>query len=168
MATRPIAELIDDLLAARKTIAGLPNWIEAPYEWEERLLMPLHINGVSGGVDLIVTAYPHFGHSKFRIMICAPKCIWRIDHANDEPHVNSFERPLDLEETDFCEPHYHSWSDNRRFCTHGGLPDKLLNARKMPADVRSFDTSLRWFCGQTNIEQPVVGMITLPPRRRLI
>jgi hypothetical protein len=168
MATRPIAELIDDLLAAPKTIAGLPDWAEAPYQGEERLLMPLQINSVSCGAELIITAYPYLGHSKFRIMICAPKCVWRIDYANNEAHINSFNRPPDLGEYNFCDPYYHSWADNRRFCTQGTLPDKLYNARIMPADVRSFDTASRWFCGETNIEQPSPGWIALPPRRRLI
>lgn len=168
MATRPIAELIDDLLAARKTITGIPDWAEAPYQGEERLLMPLRINGLSAGVSLIVISYPVSGHSKFRIMLCAPKCVWRIDYAPNEPHVNSLNRPNDLLEYHFCEPHYHSWSDNRRFCTHQALPERLLNARIMPVDVRTFDTSLRWFCGETNIGQPSPGTIVLPPRRRLL
>jgi hypothetical protein len=168
MATRPIAELINDLLAARKTIEGVPRWEEGPYVGKERLLMPLYVEGASGNVDLIITAYPYAGHSRFRVMLCAPKCVWRTDCTIDEPHFNSFDRPADLEEVYFCEPHYHSWSDNRRFCTMQGLPDKLPNARKMPTEVRSFDSCLRWFCGQTNIEQPAAGMITLPPRRRLL
>jgi hypothetical protein len=166
MATRPIAELIDDLLAAKKTIGGFPNWTEAPFEGEERLLMPLLISGVSSGAELTVIVYPPFGHMRFRIMLCATKCVWRIDYAFDEPHVNSLNKPPDLMEYQFCEPHYHSWGDNRRFCTYHGLPDKLPNARIMPQ--RSFDSSLRWFCGETNIAQPPSGMIYLPPRRRLI
>lgn len=168
MLDRPIAALIDDLLAARKTLGGVPDWQTGPYEGEERLLIPLRVDGVSSGADLIITGYPYVGHTKFRIMICAPQCIWRIDYVNDEHHVNSFNRPPDLIEYDFCEPHYHSWPDNRRFSTHNSLPNRLENARIMPADVRSFDSALRWFCGQTNIDQPQNGLIALPPRRRLL
>jgi hypothetical protein len=168
MATRSIAELIDDLLAAEKTIAGDPDWRIGPYDGEDRLVMPLRIRGVSTGSDLMISAYPYLGNSKFRIMVCAEKCVWRIDHVFDEPHVNSFSRPSDLDEYSFNEPHYHAWSDNRRFCTHQSLPDRLYNARIMPPDVRSFDSSLRWFCGKTNIVQPPHGLIALPPRRRLL
>src|ERR1700757_3886671 len=103
MATRPIAELIDDLLAARKTIEGVPTWAEAPYVGEERLLMPLYVEGASASFYLIITAYPYVGHSRFRIMLCAPKCVWRIDYTIDEPHLNSFDRSADLEEEYFCE-----------------------------------------------------------------
>lgn len=168
MQGRPVAELIDSLLAAPKTLGGIPDWREGPYSGEERLIMPLLIDGVSSRAELLVTSYPFFGHSKFRILICAEKCIWRIDHVFDEPHINSFNRPSDLHEYDFCEPHYHSWQDNRRFCTYQSLTQKLFNARIMPVDVRSFDSSFRWFCGQTNIEQPPTGLIALPPRRRLL
>lgn len=168
MADRPIAALISDLLAARKTLEGAPDWKDGPYAGEDRLVMPLRIDGVSVGCDLMISAYPYIGHTKFRIMLCADKCIWRIDHVFDEPHVNSFNRPQDLEEYDFCEPHFHAWTDNSRFATPNSLPDRLENARIMPADVRTFDTALRWFFGQTNIEQPPPGLIVLPPRRRLL
>jgi len=118
MPDRPIAELIDELLAAEKTLGGTPDWQPGPYEGEERLVIPLRVNGVSAAAALIITGYPYIGHTKFRIMLCAPKCVWRIDYATDEHHVNSFNRPPDLLEYDFCEPHYHAWPDNRRFCTH--------------------------------------------------
>jgi hypothetical protein len=90
METRPIAKLIDDLLSAGKTIQGVPTWREAPYVGEERLLTPLYVEGASANLDLIITAYPYVGHSRFRIMLCAPKCVWRIDYTIDEPHFNSF------------------------------------------------------------------------------
>lgn len=168
MSDRPIAEIIDDLLAAPKTMDGVPDWQDAPYRGEQRIVMPLRIDGVSTGADLLITSYPFIGHTKFRIMINADKCVWRIDHVMDEPHINSFDKPPDLLEFDFNEPHYHSWQDNRRFCTHFSLPNELQNARIMPAHVRTFDSSLRWFCGETNIEQPPNGLIDLPPRRRLL
>ena len=168
MPNRSVADLIDDLLAAQKTFGGEPDWQQSPYEGEERLVIPLRIDGVSSGADLIITGYPYIGHTRFRVMICAPKCVWRIDHAEDEHHINSFNRPADLAEYDLLGPHYHSWPDNRRFCTLNTLPERLENARIMPPDVRTFDTSLRWFCGQTNIDQPEQGLIALPPRRRLL
>ena len=147
---------------------GIPDWRDGPYGGEMRMVMPLRINDVSTGGELLVTAYPLIGHSRFRVMLILQKCVWRVDHVNDEPHINSFDRPADLAEFDFCEPHYHAWADNRRFCTHLSLPEQLENARLMPQHVRTFDTTLRWFCGQTNIEQPPPGVIALPPRTRLL
>src|SRR5579872_1964011 len=84
MPTQPISQLIDSLLATEKTMSGAADWRDGPYHGEQRVVMPLRIGGVSTGADLIVSAYPLFGYSKFRIMICAPKCIWRIDHVTDE------------------------------------------------------------------------------------
>lgn len=161
-----IADLIDDLLVARKTVAGEPDWRDI-YHGESRLVMPLHVGGVSSGSDLHISAYPLIGDSKFRIMLCAPKCVWRVDHVFDELHVNSFNRPADLKELSFSRPHYHAWADNRRFCTHATLPDRLENARILQKPL-SFDSVLRWFCGETNIEQPQSGAIALPQRRDLL
>ena len=162
----PIAELIDGLLAAQKTFAGEPDWIDI-YHGESRLVMPLHVGGVSSGSDLKISAYPLIGDAKFRIMLCAPKCVWRVDHVSDEPHVNSFNRPADLEAQSFCQPHYHAWADNRRFCAYATLPDRLENARILPKPW-SFDSVLRWFCGETNIEPPQKGAIVLPQRKNLL
>lgn len=168
MADKPIAQIIDELLAARKTLSGNPDWQASEHGVEYHVIMPLRINGLSTGADLRVTAYPNEGHSRYRILLCAPKCIWRIDHVVGEPHVNSFNRPTDLKEYSFDEPHYHSWNDNRRFCTHASLPDRLENARILPPNHRAFDNALRWFCGSNNIEQPPHGLIVLPQRTRLL
>ena len=163
----PIAELIDGLLASEKTLGGEPDWQDTYFD-EAKLMMPLLIDGVSVHADFVVLAYPLTGHSKFRLLLNAPRCVWRVDHVHDEPHVNSFDRPSDLEEYDFCAPHYHAWADNRRFSTHATLPDRLENARILPPGLRSFDSVLRWFCGETNIVQPLAGLITLPRRTSLV
>ena len=162
----PISELIDGLLVAPKTFTGEPDWRDI-YQNESRLVMPLHVDGLSRGFDLQILAYPLVGDSKFRIMLCAPKCVWRVDHVSDELHVNSFDRPADIEEQSFCQPHYHAWLDNRRFCTHATLPDRLENARILPKPW-SFDSVFRWFCGETNIEPPQNGAIVLPQRKKLV
>lgn len=167
MRGRPIAEDIDALIAAPKAILGEPDW-QQPFATELRLIMPLAINGVSCGADLKVTAFPLDGHSKYCVHICAPSSIWRVDYDLGATHTNNFERPADLEEMWIDGPHYHAWRDNRRFATHGALPLHLHNARMLPENLRSFDSALRWFCEQTNIEQPQNGLIDLPRRTRLL
>jgi len=162
-----VAIQIDGLLAAKKTMSGTPSWAPGPYPDEERTTIPLRIDGVSCGLDLVCMGYPLVGQSRFRIMLNADRCLWRIDFVDDEPHINSFNRPSDLEEYSFSEPHYHSWADNRHLCTPATLPIQLENARKMPLGVRTFDSALRWFCAQTNIAQPAPAEIVLPPRRKL-
>ena len=137
----PIAELIDGLLVARKTFAGDPDWSDI-YHDESRLVMPLHVEGVSSGSNLHISAYPIIGDSKFRIMLCAPKCVGGLTTFPMSQHVNSFNRPADLEELSFCHPHYHAWADNRRFCLHATLPERLENARILPKPW-AFDSVLR-------------------------
>lgn len=162
-----IVDLIDELLKAPKSLGGEPVWQNVSYNLQ-RLVMPLLVGGVSTNAELQVHGFPVSGHAWYRILICAPKCVWRIDHVHDERHVNSFNRPSDLAEYDFTCPHYHAWSDNRRFCTPATLPDRLENARILPAGLRSFDSVFRWFCAETNIEQQPNGLIALPPRIKLL
>ena len=170
MANQSLESLIDALLAAPKTLAGIPSW-EAT-SWgvgEQRLLWPLYIDDRSCKMDLEINAYPSYGNSKekWRIKLLMPKCIWRIDYDHDRLHVNSFNKPADLTETSFTAPHYHSWEDNKRFCTNGTVPDKLYNARIMPTNCKTFHNAFRWFCGITNIVIPS-PMIDLPPRTQFI
>ena len=164
-----VATLIDNLIAARKEIGGIPDWRPTDTDPSEfRLVMPLTIDGVSTGSHLEIISYPNATPVRFRTLLVAEKCVARIDYVFDEPHVNSFDRPHDLLEFDFCEPHYHSWSDNKRFCTRLSLPERLQNARILPTSARSFDSVLRWFCAELNIEQPPNGLIALPMRTTLI
>jgi hypothetical protein len=168
MRGKSIAEIIDEMLAAPKEIGGEPVWQQHRYRQDDlaRLKAPVLINGTSSEVDLVITVYPLQGPSRFRILLNAPKCVWRVDHVDDEHHVNSLLRPTDLAEYEFTAPHYHAWEDNRDFATFGSLPDELPNARVMSAS--SFDSTLRWFCSKVNIAQPPSGLIDPPSRRFLL
>jgi hypothetical protein len=169
MSAQPITEFIQRFLAARKTMGGEPEWNPDPYDDRaQRVTLPLQIDGLSTNANISVVYYPYYPTLRFRILICTTRCIWRLDHVHDEPHINSFNKPRDLKEHSFAEPHYHSWDDNKRFCTKFSLPDRLENARITPAGVRTFDSSLRWFCGETNVAQPATGEIELPRRTRLL
>ena len=161
-----VADLIDDLLAAEKTLGGTPTW-QPVHRGELRLLVPLLIDGVGCGADIEIDAYPNVDELRFRVMIFAPKCVWRIDYTDGEPHVNPLEIAADIPQGPFDQPHYHAWADNRRFCTQNSLPDKLHVARILPP-IRQFDATFRWFCAETNIAQPPAGLIELPPRTQLL
>jgi hypothetical protein len=167
MRGKPIAEIIDEMLGTPKEIGGEPAWQQHRYRREDlaRLKAPLFIDGASTEVELVVSVYPLEGPLKFRIMLNAPKCVWRVDHAY-EHHVNSLLRPTDLAESAFTAPHYHAWEDNRHFATFGSLPDELPNARLLPEG--NFDSTLRWFCSEVNIGQPPTGLIDPPSRRFLL
>lgn len=162
-------DLIDDLLRAEKTLGGIPDWRPVGHRGEHRQLIPLLIDGVDTSAHVELNAYPFIlDELRYRIMIFAPKCIWRVDYVTDEQHLNPFDCLAGIPQGLFCEPHYHSWSDNRRFAKANSLPDALPVARIFEAPFRNFDRAFRWFCGETNIGQPPAGMIELPTRTRLL
>jgi hypothetical protein len=163
----PIAQLVDSLLGAQKSLAGDPDWREVGHRGEHRLVLPLFIGGRTCPLDLEINGYPNIRDLRFRIMLRMPQCIWRIDYVDDELHVNP---PEDWPAcgVSFTEPHYHTWQDNRRFASHSQVPDPLLVARILPPQLRSFDGVFRWFCDETNIAQPPSSMVYLPARNRLV
>lgn len=170
MADQSIQSIINSLLAAKKTPMGTPSWVPSSFgPGELKLSYPLYIDGNPCHSSLEINAYPSYGNSKekWRIKLLVEKCVWRIDYCPDDRHINSLNKPSDLHETECVGPHYHAWQDNERFCTHASLPDKLPNARIMPVNCRTFENSLRWFCGETNIEL-MTPVIDLPPRTRLL
>ncbi len=169
MPVSPVATLVDQLIAAQKAISGIPEWRHSEHDRRElRLISPLTIDGASTGAHIEIKSYPNSHDLRYRLLLIVEKCVYRVDHVNNEHHTNSFDRPSDLKEYSFCEPHYHAWQDNKRFCTKFSLPSELPNARLMPVTVRTFDSALRWFCGELNIEQPQTGLITLPSRVTLL
>jgi|SRR6185312_7109623 len=168
MASPPIASLIDELLEKDKELGGVPDWREMHAHGQHRLVVPALLDGASTGMDLEVHAYPDIKPLRFGVMLNVRECVWRIDYAEDDQHVNSFDAPPDIAGIQIDGPHYHAWDDNRRFCTHASLPRSLPNARFLPMAIRSFDSALRWLCGEAHIAQPRAGLIELPPRTRLI
>ena len=116
---------------------------------------------------LEVIAYPNEA-DRFRIVLIYQKAVWRLDYVKNEAHVNSLNRPPELPSGPIDEPHYHSWIDNRRFAGRATLPSLLKNANVLPANVRSFDSAFRWFCGQTNITVASLDVPGLPTRTTLL
>jgi hypothetical protein len=163
MASAPdIREVIDAFLAKPKTLAGLGAWQRDSHERTYRWVRPVEIDGELPGLDLTVKAYPRNRALKFRIVLAYSKAIWRVDYANDSPHINSMNRPDDLVSEPITGPHYHRWEDNRRFATANSLPSSLPNARVLPQNLSSFERVFRWFCGETRITVGSRDMPTLP------
>ena len=156
------------MLAASKTLAGVADWRTRFGEEKSRWRKPCVLQGEVTQFELEVQAYPMCDYLKFRIMLIFGKVVWRLDFSNTDGHVNSLNRPSELPPGPIYEPHYHSWADNRRFATKVSLPGELENANVLPANVRSFESAFRWFCGETNIVVPSFELPQLPPRARLI
>jgi hypothetical protein len=170
MATPSIASLIDALLDQDKVLsAAVPDWRDTGAHGQHRLIVPVVLaDGISTGLELEVHAYPDMRPLRFNILLNYGLCVWRIDHEEDDAHINSLDAPPDIAGLYLTGPHYHAWDDNKRFCTHNSLPNKLKNARVLGNGIRSFDSALRWLCGEARIGQPPTGLITLPPKSRLL
>ena len=162
---------IDAFVAAPKIIHGA----NLPYTWgagynhnERRAIFPLEVNGeLSDVARLEVIGFPDFSDVQFRLSLCYNAAIFRLDYT-DETHPNT-----QCEDSDGVPPsveghHYHPWSKNRRFFRGVSTAPRLHNAIPFTM-VSSFDNVLRWFCDETNIQQPNGShLIGLPPKERLL
>ena len=171
MADTSLAVLVDGILAANKTLAGIPSWEPSPRnDADRRLVWPLRINDTPCGT-LEAVAFPFYGNSKeqWKIMvITADHCVSRLDFNPEAVHTNPLNLPSELQGKIIWGPHYHAWADNRHLCTASSLPVKISVARLIPSNIRTFQNSLRWFCGENNIELPTGPLVDLPPRETLL
>lgn len=160
--------LVDGLLGAEKTLTGFGQW-----RHDENGVHRYTRAIVHGGeivADLCIKAYPRNPQPCFRIaMMIMEIAVWRIDYTwDDKPHINSHDRPGDIPLGPFRQPHYHAWTDNRRFATRNHLPRRLKNARLMPDRIRTFEQALWWFCSEVRISATTGDMPELPKRDMLL
>ena len=170
MSTVPpdIRVTVDNLLRVDKVPAGHARWVDEHREGDMRMLYPLLVEGEISDANLLVIAYPRSPSLRFRVNLLYGRAIWRLDYVADEEHVNSFNRPDGLILGPFTCPHFHSWTDNRRFATKITLPDRLENARILEAKLQTFPNVFRWFCGETNIVISEVKIPELPKSDRML
>jgi hypothetical protein len=172
MATRDeLMNALDAFVAARKTIAGVVegyNWGPGYSPGERKAIFPLEVNGeLVEGARFEVVGFPESPLLKFRLSLCFNAAICRLDYT-DETHANTRRVTGDGLLAAVHGPHYHSWSLNRRFFRGASSAPQLHNAEAFTGPS-NFDSILRWFCGQVNIDQPPGGhFIALPQRERLL
>jgi hypothetical protein len=128
------------------------------------------MDGQTCGLRLTVKAYPAAPQLQFRIILALKTAIWRVDFSHDDDaHPNSLNAPADIRGALIEGPHFHAWSDNRRFGSAKSLPSKLQNARQLHTNIRNFESAFRWFCGETKIVGiDHSGIPDLPPRTELL
>ena len=162
-------ELVDALLAAEKRLAGDGEW-QSDREGVKRFIRAVEREGEITPLELVVKAYPRRPQPRFRLVLTMGRAIWRVDFT-DELHTNPRNLgrlDIDPPMTAVQGPHYHSWQDNRRFGTASSLPEQLRNARVLPENLRSYETTFRWFCGVANIALGMGDVPDLPTRDTLI
>jgi hypothetical protein len=162
---------LDKFMEARKTIRGAETgyaWSAGHNQYERQTSFPIEVGGeLAEPARLLLVGFPQSRELKFRISLCFNAAICRLDYT-DETHPNSQRAPTDNIPPSVTGPHYHSWRSNRRFFKGASKAPELHNAEPFTMDS-SFDSILRWFCHDTNIDQLSGGhLIQLPPRDRLI
>lgn len=165
-----IASLVDQALAAKKSLEGEPDWAKGNRDGENRLSMPVKIKGEVSHLTLGITAYPNDPQGlRFTVTLNWPPCIWRVDFDPEhEWHLNPLDRAQILGGYRISGRHFHGWNDNRHLATHSALPDSLKCARQLPKSIRTFDDGLRWFCSEVNIVLPKDHGIIFPQKTSLL
>ncbi|RYH57421.1 MAG: hypothetical protein EON54_11850 [Alcaligenaceae bacterium] len=161
---------VDRIMAAPKTIVGRPAWAPSAYDGQVRWLAPLAVAGAVSPMDLVVDAYPRSDGLKFCILLKVSSAVMRIDYREFEKHrnhpVKNVALPTEVIIGWVHGPHVHLWSHNRVLVRF--QPPKTLEfAISLPANVRGFDNTFRWFCSEANI---VLGPFEIPqlPTRDLL
>lgn len=167
MAGVPIADLIDGLLAAPKSLGGTPTWRDMGHHDQHRAVMPVLIGGESSGLLFEVCAYPNTQPVRFTISLRMTTCVWRLDFSDTDIHTNPLLPPSDIAGLQMIGRHYHRWSDNRHLATNNKLPNQLSFGRPFDLEINDFEGCLVWFCEQTGIDLPPERRITLPERTKL-
>jgi len=167
---RHIADLIDALIEAEKSLIGEPLWHEGNRVGEEeRLDWPVLVNGESVNCKVSITAYPNLPYLRYTITLnYEDRNIWRVDHESpDRVELNPFRVGHELNGLRVIGPHCHTWADNKGDATPATIPDPLPWRRPLPDNTRSFDSTFRWFLGEVNVDQPV-ALPALPNRTRFL
>ncbi len=164
---------VDHVIAARKRIVNSdapPVW---GHTWNTSLgdelvaRYPLAVEDEIVGAQFLLVGMPNAPGTQFRLGILMHGCVCRLD-CTDETHANSPALAGDDVPPIVSGPHYHSWDKNRRFFRGLSTAPQLRNAAPYVGAI-SFDSALRWFCAETNIEPlPHDHRLQLPLRTRLI
>ena len=161
-----IVRALDGFVIARKRLAGTDgpvSWVPGHSRYERVARFPIEVNGeLIEGARLEVVGLLTQG-IQFRLSLCYSAAIARLDYT-DETHPNARREERDNIPHEVSGPHYHSWPLNRRLFRAGGTVTQLELAE--PFTTRgNFDSNLRWFCQDLNIDQPDGRHVIELPRR---
>ena len=173
MKLEELLKALDAFVAAPKRLAGTDGpvtWAPGHNSNELRAYFPIEVNGeLLEGARLEVVALdgPSNSGIQYRLSLCYNAAIARLDHT-DETHPNANRIFSDYVPPSVRGAHYHPWGKNRRFFKGESKAPELHNAE--PFETKgSFDSNLRWFCQELNIDQPDGRhVIELPRKERLI
>lgn len=145
-------------------VAG--QWLPGNRSGEYRMRLPVQVGGETGLFDVELTVSPDSVNAGVIINLLAGRSVWRVC-LNDVEHTNLFNCPSDIPAM-IQGPHYHAWADNRHTGRTVALPQKLGNARILPAEITSNQQAFDWFLEQVNILPPDWEMPEWPIKTQLL
>jgi hypothetical protein len=161
-----LLEALDSFVRLRKRLLGTDgpvSWVDGHNRFERRTVFPIELDGeLLVGARLEVTSVQR-GRGQFRLSLCYNAAIARLDHT-DETHANTLKKDEVSVPSLVTGPHYHSWQLNRRFFRGLSKAPELGLAEPF-ASRGNFDSNLRWFCEELNIDQPDGRHVIELPRR---
>lgn len=168
MSRERFIELVDKVLASTKNLAG----IGLPQRWQPNrdpnelsIKIPIELDGLQVGHKLVAVFEPTSHTLKFSILIIVGEvCVTRLDFDQTGGHTNSLLALQHGIPAVVSGKHLHRWNINKRFVTAVGHLERLEIAEAIPDNIRTFDSALRWFCDECNIQLPHNHAIALPAR----
>lgn len=153
---------IDALLAAAKTLSGYPGWARDPTSPVARLIVPVAVGGVVGGLALHATAMietnPQRGSAA---LVYEGRPVQRMSVRPDHAHKNSFVAHAPESHRGIRLPpdqsRVHPWRINRNWPR--ATDDNVTIAELIPGDVGSVAEGLTIFLALCGIE----GDLPPPP-----
>ena len=160
---------VEELLRARKRIAGVGAWTAEHRSGESRMVLPLAVGGVITGMELQIKVMHNAADLEFVILLIYERCVWRLCYGQDVAHVNQGIHPSgDIDLGMINGPHYHGWPDNNHLGGETALPKLLRFGKPLPSGLDGFRSSFVWFCEQTGIDITAADVPDLPPPDRLL
>jgi hypothetical protein len=159
---------VDGFVDADKTLVGDAGWVCDPNEDQCRLRFTIAVAGVPTSSTFEVIDFPLNDPRGWTFTLNLPPCVWRLDyipwsqfHTNEVPDGHECPKLV-------RGPHFHPWRLNRQFHKGNVPPDRLPLALPLPSGIKSFKSSLDWFCAEVRITIAKHQLPELPPARRLL
>ncbi len=153
-----LQRLIDTFMSEAKVMVGQADWAAGPRflrEGQQRYLQTLAISGETAPIRLMIDTYPKFSGREFTICLVHQEAgveFVRCEYGTAVFHVNAPPLPDGVTFGRVDGPHIHSWRLNRQLFDSNRVPNQLLWAEKIPANVKGFPNTFRWLCGEHRIE----------------
>jgi hypothetical protein len=152
---RPLVDLLSELMASPKAIAGTPTWQTTARDGQFRWLAALAIDGAVSKAVLVVDAYPRSELLRFTISLICGTALARLDYWEMDRHLNhivsGLVTPAGVELRWLDGPHFHGWPQNSGLVKNEP-PRELEFAVPLPASIQGFANAFRWFCAENAIE----------------